>query len=71
MRGAPLKVINAIASKSAKDYDDDETKSIDKEIWFMYNQIGVSRPTYQRQGRNQHWKKKDCKWKDCEWKKHE
>ncbi|KAF3650187.1 hypothetical protein FXO37_18588 [Capsicum annuum] len=53
MMGDPPKVVNVVASKSAKAYDDEETESLDEEILFLSSQSGGSRPTYQRQVGNQ------------------
>ncbi|KAF3656522.1 hypothetical protein FXO38_14110 [Capsicum annuum] len=39
--GDPPKVVNVVASKSAKAYDDEETESLDEEILFLSSQLGV------------------------------
>lgn len=51
--GAPIKMVNTIASKV---YYDDETKSFDEEIRYWANYLMGSCPTYHRQGGNQSWR---------------
>ena len=48
MMGDPPKEVNSIASKSTRNYDDEEAKKLDEEIRFLPNHLGGSLPTYQR-----------------------
>lgn len=50
--GSTPKAVNSIGSKKTKAYEYGEEKMIDREIWFLSNQIGCSQATYQRQGKN-------------------
>lgn len=53
MLGVSPKVVNAIASKCIRAYDDEETDLLNEEIRFFWNHLEGSLSTYQRHGGNQ------------------
>lgn len=42
--GAPPKMVNSIASKIPRSYDDEERKILNEEIRFLSNDLGVTAP---------------------------